>query len=136
MRTILSLIAALALGNGALFAEDRRLVPAKVLGERTTNQRTGGTAIGNVILNVPIPSAPNPTTSRNPTQTPPASPVPAQRIVLFEVGDFIYEMEQIGGQRFPVIPDEKVDWYQEKGKYVVLRLNKKYEFAAIEFHRK
>ena len=84
--------------------------------------------IGNVIINVPILGAP-------PTSSPNSSPV-QRRIIMVEIGDFIYDWEQVGGPRFAAIPDEPVSCYEEKSEWVVERNNRKYEFVAIEFHRK
>jgi hypothetical protein len=132
MRIVRSLFTLLMLASFG-FAADKATIPAKVIGERMAPRQSTGTAIGNVILNVPIPSAPNPT-SRNPV--PPSSDPSARRIISVEIGDFIYDWEQVGGQRFQVIPDDTISCYEEKGTWIVQRNNRKYEFIAVEIRRK
>lgn len=129
--TTLRLLAVTALLASVAFAADRALVPAKVIGERISDRKAGGTAIGDVIINVPMPIP-----SSKGTAPPVTSPAASARVISVEVVDFIYDWEQIGGPRFPVIPDETIYYYQEKGKYIVERNKTEYEFVTVETRRK
>lgn len=103
----------------------------KVLGDRMADSRSTGTTAGNVILNVPIPTAPGPT-SRNPVPAPSAT----NRIVIVEIGDFIYDWQQVKGPRFTAIPDDPIEFSEDKGKYTVRRAGAVYEFIVVDFRRK
>jgi hypothetical protein len=137
MTTLRSLLVVLPLASDAAFAGPTRGT-AIFIGEKRVDPRSQGTTVGNVIINVPIASAPKqpgspfpPSSSGNPA----GSPV-SKRLIMVEIGDFIYDWEQVKGPTFVASPDDRIDFTEDKGKYIVTRNNARYEFVVVEFRRK